>query len=63
MIDNRVDFPQPDGPTSTMNSPASASRSMPFRTSTDPKFLYRLETVNDAIDQPLSDPAVSPRMK
>src|SRR5581483_8638670 len=35
----RVDFPQPDGPTSTMNSPSSMVRSMPWRTFTVPKDL------------------------
>src|ERR1700730_1811329 len=45
----RVDFPQPDGPTSTMNSPVSASRLMPFSTSTLPKRLLRLRMLSDAI--------------
>src|SRR3978361_799598 len=29
---SRVDLPQPDGPTSTVNSPLSISRSIPFST-------------------------------
>ena len=33
MMVSSVDLPQPDGPTSTMNSPLSISRSMPFSTS------------------------------
>ncbi len=33
----RVDLPQPDGPTRTMNSPSSMSRLTPFSTSVDPK--------------------------
>ena len=31
-----VDLPQPDGPTKTMNSPVSISRSTPLMTSTAP---------------------------
>ena len=34
MMFSSVDLPQPDGPTSTVNSPLSMSRSMPFSTST-----------------------------
>ena len=30
---SKVDLPQPEGPTSTVNSPLSMSRSMPFSTS------------------------------
>src|SRR4051812_1514589 len=33
MMLSSVDLPQPDGPTSTANSPLSMSRSMPFSTS------------------------------
>ena len=47
-----VDFPQPDGPTSTMNSPGSTSRSTPFSTSTVPKRLLRLRTESDAMQMP-----------
>ena len=47
-----VDFPQPDGPTSTTNSPASTSRLMPFSTSTAPKLLLTLLTLSDAIQLP-----------
>src|ERR1700676_5002705 len=35
----RVDFPQPEGPTRTMNSPSSMVRSMPWRTFTVPNAL------------------------
>ena len=31
MVRRSVDFPQPDGPTKTMNSPDLMSRSMPCR--------------------------------
>src|ERR1700730_12840076 len=35
----RVDFPQPDGPTRTMNSSSAMVRSMPWRTFTVPNAL------------------------
>src|ERR1700733_3015501 len=44
-----VDLPQPDGPTRAMNSPVFASRSMPLRTSIEPKRLKSRETVSVAI--------------
>src|SRR3984957_6045519 len=44
-----VDLPQPDGPTSAMNSPVCASRSIPLRTSTEPKRLVSRETVSVAM--------------
>ena len=44
-----VDLPQPDGPTSAMNSPVCASRSIPLRTSTEPKRLWSRETVSVAM--------------
>src|SRR5690606_14837300 len=37
-----VDFPQPDGPTNTTNSPSSMSRSMPGITSVVPKDFFTL---------------------
>src|SRR3984957_4964382 len=49
IIANSVDLPQPDGPTSAMNSPVCASRSIPLRTSTEPKRLVSRETVSVAI--------------
>src|SRR5262245_60009727 len=49
IIASRVDFPQPDGPTSAMNSPSFASMSTPFSTSTGPKRLRRDLTVNVAM--------------
>src|ERR1700722_8047667 len=57
-----VDLPQPDGPTSAMNSPVCASRSIPLRTSTEPKRLVRRETVSVAtialsLDGALREPA------
>src|SRR5215813_13562775 len=57
-----VDLPQPDGPTSAMNSPVFASRSMPLRTSTEPNRLKSREMVSVAIaarsfDGALSEPA------
>src|SRR5882757_7788911 len=53
-----VDFPQPDGPTRAMNSPVSASRSMPFSTSTAPKLLRRLRMVSDDMALPSFDGAL-----
>src|SRR3984957_17033146 len=44
-----VDLPQPEGTTSATNSPVFASRSMPLRTSTEPKRLWSRETVSVAI--------------
>src|SRR5580704_11134462 len=57
-----VDLPQPEGPTSATNSPVFASRSMPLRTSTEPKRLWSLETVSVAmialsLDGALREPA------
>src|SRR5258708_31664779 len=49
MMARSVDLPQPDGPTSAMNSPVRASRSIPLRTSTEPKRLVSRETVSVAI--------------
>src|ERR1700722_4260100 len=49
IIANSVDLPQPDGPTSAMNSPVCASRSIPLRTSTEPKRLVSRETVSVAM--------------
>src|SRR5215468_1171637 len=39
MVLSRVDFPQPDGPTSTRKPPFSSVMSIPFRTSIVPKRL------------------------
>src|SRR5882672_5284903 len=47
-IASSVDLPQPDGPTSAMNSPVSASRLMFFSTSTLPKRLHRSRMRSDA---------------
>src|SRR6185312_14043116 len=44
-----VDLPQPDGPTSTTNSPELTSRLMPWSTGRAPKFLLRLLRVSDAM--------------
>src|ERR1700733_2189457 len=57
-----VDLPQPDGPTSAMNSPVCASRSIPLRTSTEPKRWVSRETVSVAmialsLDGALREPA------
>src|SRR5271163_2819737 len=39
MVLSRVDFPQPEGPTSTRNPPLSSVRSIPLRISSEPKRL------------------------
>src|SRR5260221_6942116 len=44
-----VDLPQPEGPTSTQNSPSSTPTSTPCRTSVEPKLLRTLERVTDAM--------------
>src|SRR6266480_5083 len=64
MMFNSVDFPHPDGPSRTVNSPLSIERSIPLRTSTDPNRLCRPRTRSAAMPSPyFSAPAVSPRMK
>src|SRR5215207_2961426 len=55
---SRVDLPHPDGPTRAMNSPVRASRSMPFSTSTAPKFLRRLRMVRAAMQTASFDGAL-----
>src|SRR6202789_1316809 len=55
---NKVDLPQPDGPTRAMNSPVCASRSMPLRTSTEPKRLVSRETGSVAMLAPSLDGAL-----
>src|SRR6516164_2760311 len=46
---SKVDLPQPEGPTSTTNSPSFTSRLIPFSTATEPKDLLRLRIVSEAI--------------
>src|ERR1700722_7900605 len=58
IIASNVDLPQPEGPTSAMNSPVRASRSTPLRTSTEPKLLRNLEMVSDDIPAPSFDRAL-----
>ncbi len=59
-----VDLPQPEGPSSTANSPFSTVRSMPFSTSTGPKRLCTPRTLSAAMSFPyLIAPAVRPRRK
>src|SRR5712692_6157097 len=49
IIRKSVDLPQPEGPTSTQNSPFSTSTSTPCTTSVDPKLLRTPERVTDAM--------------
>ena len=44
-----VDLPQPDGPTSTMNSPSAMSSEMPCSTFVAPKDFSILENETEAI--------------
>src|SRR6266850_1375571 len=44
-----VDLPQPEGPTSTQNSPSSTPTSTPCTTSVEPKLLRTPERVTDAM--------------
>src|SRR5688500_10461550 len=46
---NRVDLPQPEGPSRTTKLPSSILRSMPWITSTSPKLFLMLRTVTAAI--------------
>src|SRR3982074_3973100 len=48
-----VDFPQPDGPTSTTNSWSAMSRSMPRTASTSSYFLTTLRNVTSAMSSTL----------
>src|ERR1700730_7946096 len=47
-----VDLPQPEGPTSTVNSPLSMSRSMPFNTSSRANRFERPRMLNAAMMTP-----------
>src|SRR5712691_11671829 len=49
IIRNSVDLPQPEGPTSTQNSPSSTPMSTPCTTSVEPKLLRTPERVTDAM--------------
>ena len=59
---SRVDLPQPDGPSSTMNSPSATSMLSFFSTSIEPKFSDRSRTSTLVISrQPFTAPAAMPR--
>src|SRR5215218_3303919 len=53
IIRSVVDFPQPDGPTSTTNSWSAISRSMPRTASTSSYFLTTLRNVTSAMSSTL----------
>ena len=59
-----VDFPQPDGPTRTMNSPSGISRSTPSMASTVPKDFATPSSTSDAISNysPLPCSGVPPHL-
>ena len=61
IIASSVDLPQPDGPTSTTNSPGSTSRSMSCNTACAPNRLLSLRMLSEAIY--FTAPWVSPRTK
>src|SRR5947199_9157614 len=49
IIRKSVDLPQPEGPTSTQNSPSSTPMSTPCTTSVEPKLLRTALRVTDAM--------------
>src|SRR6266446_10089516 len=51
IIRRSVDLPQPEGPTSTQNSPSSTATSTPCSTSVEPKLLRTPERVTDAMGE------------
>ena len=58
-IRSSVDLPQPEGPTSTMNSPSAMSSEIPCRTRVLPKSL-RTSLKGDRGHQAFTAPEVSP---
>ena len=54
MMRKSVDFPQPEGPTKTTNSPSPTARSIPFRTSVLPKLLRTPSIVSAPIHELLA---------
>src|SRR5579871_1565076 len=58
-IRNRVDLPQPDGPTRTTNSPSSIGTVTPCRTSKLPNDLRTSRILTDDISPPID--GVAPR--
>src|SRR5690606_5792602 len=58
IILSSVDFPQPEGPTKTTNSPGATSRSMPCTTCISPYFLktFCRTTLVDMLRNPLRQP-------
>src|SRR5512143_827113 len=51
-IRSSVDLPQPDGPTSTTNSPSAMSNEMPWITFVEPKAFSTLRNDTEAIASP-----------
>ena len=54
IIRSRVDFPHPDGPTKTQNSPSATSRLTPWMTGTSPKDFFTSLRVRPAMGVPKS---------
>ena len=61
MAFSSVDLPQPDGPSSTMNSPSPMSRSSSFTTVRLPKATEMPRSATLAMPQPFTAPAAMPR--
>ncbi len=55
---SRVDFPQPDGPTKTTNSPSSMSRLISFDTTTSPQAFVTF--LSCTLAMPFSLPSLQP---
>ena len=58
-----VVLPEPDGPTSTMNSPSSISSERSATAVVSPKRFVTCSKVTGATTQPLTAPVSMPRMK
>ena len=58
---SRVDLPQPEGPSSTMNSPCSMSSDRPSKTRTASKATETSRTETAAMAYPFTAPAAMPR--
>ncbi len=57
-----VDLPQPEGPTSTVNSPSAMSKPMPWMILVEPKLFWTSRNETEAMvrAQLLTAPAVRP---
>ena len=60
IIRSRVDLPQPDGPTSTTNSPSPMATSTPWMTVVAPKALRTSRIATEAIHPPRQPTGFTP---